>query len=179
MKDIRNQAHLAFQHSNDEIILIGETLGWLGQSLYLREIENREEGGPPPVDLSMERRNGDFVRSLIESEEVNVCHDVSDGGVLVAIAEMSIASGIGAKLTPPKINIPLFSWAFGEDQARYIIAANNSEHILQAARKADVTAEVVGTTGGSTLTLGSATSISVRELRNCHRNWLEHYMQTR
>ncbi len=177
LKDIRNQAYLAFQQSNEKIILIGETFGWLGQSLYLREIENREEGAPPPVDLSMERRNGDFVRKLIESEEVNVCHDVSDGGLLVAIAEMSIASSIGAKLTPPKINIPLFSWAFGEDQARYIITVNNAEHILNLAHEADVPAEVIGTTGGSTLTLGSAASISVVDLRNCHRHWLEHYMQ--
>ena len=179
LKDIKNQAHLAFQRSNEEIILIGETVGWLGQSLYLREMENREEGAPPPVDLSVERRNGDFVRNLIESEEVRVCHDVSDGGILVAIAEMSITSGIGAKLAPKRINIPLFSWAFGEDQARYIIAANNTEHILNAARKADVPAEVIGTTGGSTLTLGSLTSISMKELRKCHRHWFEHYMQSR
>ena len=142
-------------------------------------MEDREEGAPPPVDLSVERRNGDFVRNLIESEEVRVCHDVSDGGILVAIAEMSITSGIGAKLAPKRINIPLFSWAFGEDQARYIIAANNTEHILNAARKADVPAEIIGTTGGSTLTLGSLTSISVKELRKCHRHWFEHYMQSR
>ena len=91
---------------------------------------------------------------------------------------MSIASGIGAKLTPPQIDIPLFSWAFGEDQARYIIAVNNAEQILNSARKAAVPAEVIGTTGGSTLTLGSATSISVMELRDCHRHWFEQYMQS-
>ena len=91
-------ATIAFKREGDSIILIGETKGHLGQSLYLREIEGREEGPPPPVDLAAEKRNGDFVRSLIEAGRVDTVHDVSDGGLLVAIAEMAMPSGIGAKL---------------------------------------------------------------------------------
>ena len=76
----------------DVVILIGETGGHLGASLYLREIEGREAGPPPPVDLAAERRNGDFVRSMIRDGLVAACHDVSDGGLLVALAEMAIAA---------------------------------------------------------------------------------------
>ena len=76
--------------------MIGETAGWLGQSLYLRDICGREEGAPPPVDLAAEKRNGDFVRGLIAAKLATAVHDVSDGGLAVALAEMAIASGIGA-----------------------------------------------------------------------------------
>ena len=92
---------LAFKAEGEAILLIGETHGWLGQSLYLREICGREEGAPPPVDLAAEQRNGDFVRGLIRDGLVTAVHDVSDGGLLVALAEMAMASGIGAVLEAP------------------------------------------------------------------------------
>ena len=76
-----------------DIVLIGATKGALGQSLWLREIAGREDGAPPPVDLAAERANGDFVRALILSGGVRACHDVSDGGILVALAEMALAGG--------------------------------------------------------------------------------------
>src|SRR5215510_9738712 len=98
LRDVHRSATIAFKREGDAIILIGETKGHLGQSLYLREIEGREEGGAPPVDLAAEKRNGNFVRKLIEAGRLDTVHDVSDGGLLVAIAEMAMASGIGAKL---------------------------------------------------------------------------------
>ena len=102
--------------------MIGKTAGWLGQSLYLRDICGREDGAPPPVDLAAERRNGDFVRGLIESRAVTAVHDVSDGGLAVALAEMAMAGGIGASIeaSPP---LPELGFLFGEDQARYIVTA--------------------------------------------------------
>ena len=79
-----------------DIVLIGATEGWLGQSLWLREVTGREDGAPPPVDLTVERTNGDFVRARILDGTVRACHDVSDGGMLVAVAEMAMAGGVGA-----------------------------------------------------------------------------------
>ena len=96
--DFTKSATLAFKAPDEAILLIGETRGWLGQSLYLREICEREEGAPPPVDLAAERRNGDLVRALIAEGIATAVHDVSDGGLLVALAEMAMASGIGAEL---------------------------------------------------------------------------------
>src|SRR5207244_219195 len=101
------------------IILVGETAGWLGQSLYLRELCGREEGAPPPVDLAVERRNGDFVRSQIDARRVAACHDLSDGGLLVGLAEMCIAGGTGVTLgIPAGTDVPSHAFFYGEDQAR-------------------------------------------------------------
>ena len=96
--DFTKSMTLAFKADGEAILLIGETRGWLGQSLYLRDICGREEGAPPPVDLAAEKRNGDFVRGLIRDGLATAVHDVSDGGLLVALAEMAMASGIGAVL---------------------------------------------------------------------------------
>src|SRR4029079_8322783 len=122
LADFTKSASLAFNSADETSRLVGETRGWLGQSLYLREICEREEGAPPPVDLAAERRNGDFVRGLIGEGAVTAVHDVSDGGLLVAIAEMAMASGIGAELQHPLIAAHAF-W-FGEDQARYVVTAD-------------------------------------------------------
>jgi phosphoribosylformylglycinamidine (FGAM) synthase-like enzyme len=84
-----------------DLVLIGTTAGHLGQSLWLREIAHREEGAPPPVDLTAERRNGDFVRSQILAGTVLACHDCADGGLLVTLAEMAMATATGATLHAP------------------------------------------------------------------------------
>ena len=98
LDDFTKSATLAFKREGEAILLVGETQGWLGQSLYLREICGREDGAPPPVDLIEERENGDFVRALIRDGTATAAHDLSDGGLLVALAEMAMASGIGATL---------------------------------------------------------------------------------
>ena len=124
--DRSRMATLALKADGEALLLVGggDGAGWLGQSLYLREIEGREEGAPPPVDLAAERRTGDFVRALIEQGRLRTCHDISDGGLLVAIAEMALAGGIGATLeAPPEATGPLLqAWLFGEDQGRYVVA---------------------------------------------------------
>src|SRR5690606_2189412 len=86
--DFTTSATLAFKAENEAILLIGETQGWLGQSVYLRDLCGREEGAPPPVDLAAERRHGDAVRGMIRGGVVNAVHDLSDGGLAVALAEM-------------------------------------------------------------------------------------------
>src|SRR5437660_1033481 len=138
--DFTRAATLAFKQEGEAILLIGETAGWLGQSLYLREICEREEGAPPPVDLAAERNNGDLVRALIAEGIATAVHDVSDGGLLVAIAEMAMASGIGAELDRPPL--PGHAFWFGEDQARYVVtvAPGVAETVLARARAAGVPA---------------------------------------
>lgn len=169
-------ANIAFKAKGDTIILIGNTSGWLGASMYLREAEGREDGAPPPVDLATERKNGDFVRDLISSGQIDTCHDISDGGLLVAIAEMAMAGGIGAEITSPETDIPLFAWAFGEDQARYVITSNKSEAILNAAPSVGISASIIGVVGGAALTLGGSILISLSELVQRHQDWLPNYM---
>src|SRR5499425_2218759 len=106
LDDFKRSATLAFKRAGETILLVGETTGWLGQCLYLREICGREEGAPPPVDLTEERENGDFVRAVILDGIATAAHDISDGGLLVAIAEMAMASSIGAELSAAPSDIP-------------------------------------------------------------------------
>jgi len=176
LADLAKAATVAFKNAGDAIVLIGETRGHLGSSLYLREIEGREDGAPPPVDLAAERRNGDFVRTRIAAGQVSACHDVSDGGLLVALVEMALASGVGAEIVAPNDAPPVHAWLFGEDQARYVLATPDPDSILAAARTAGVPAARIGTAGGNGLTLKGFGTISLPELRDAHEGWLPRFM---
>ncbi|MCA3348964.1 MAG: phosphoribosylformylglycinamidine synthase subunit PurL [Roseomonas sp.] len=151
-----------------DLVLIGETRGWLGQSLWLREIAGREEGAPPPVDLVAERRNGDFVRARILAGEVLASHDCADGGLLVALAEMAMGSGIGARLSPAPEGIPAHGFWFGEDQARYVLAVADGAALIAKASAAGVPAQLIGSAGGGDLVLPDGAAISVQKLAAAH-----------
>jgi phosphoribosylformylglycinamidine synthase len=166
---------IAFKSGSETILLIGETAGWLGRSLYLRDLCGREEGAPPPVDLAAERRHGEFVRAMIADGLVTAVHDVSDGGVLVALTEMAMASGIGAVLeTPP--GIPAHAFWFGEDQARFLITAKNAEPIFERAKAAAVPLIRLGATGGAVLSLAGERPLLVGDLKRRFEAWLPGYM---
>ncbi|MBM3581130.1 MAG: phosphoribosylformylglycinamidine synthase II, partial [Alphaproteobacteria bacterium] len=107
---------------------------------------------------------------------VGAVHDLSDGGLLVGIAEMALASGIGAEIAPPQGTPPLHAWLFGEDQARYLLTVREADAFLAAAAKAGVKAAIVGRTGGDGLTVHGERSISLAELRAAHEGWLPRYM---
>src|SRR6202012_2737675 len=121
LDDFTKSATLAVKAAGGAVLLSGDTQGWLGQSVYLRDICGREEGAPPPVDLAAEKRNGDVVRGMIRSGTATAAHDLSDGGLLVALAEMAIASDIGAQLLAAPASIVPHAYWFGEDPARYIV----------------------------------------------------------
>jgi len=174
--DAHRAVDLALKRDGDAVILIGETRGHLGASLYLREIEGSEAGPPPPVDLAAERKNGDFVRSKIAGGYVVACHDLGDGGLLVALAEMAMAGGRGVALNPPPGGLPPHAWLFGEDQARYLIETAAPEELLAAAQNRGIYAQRIGRVGGSALTLPGAGAISVAELKAANEAWLPGYM---
>ncbi len=174
--DARQATDLALKHDGDSLILIGETRGHLGSSLYLREIEGREAGQPPLVDLPAERRNGDFVRAEIRAGHAAACHDLADGGLLVAIAEMAMAGGHGVALDPLPADLPRHAWLFGEDQGRYLIETADPAIMLAAARANGVPARLIGVVGGVALTLPNAGAISVNALKAANEAWLPGYM---
>ncbi len=171
LKDLNKRTGNSFVAAGEDIIVIGETKGHLGASLYLREILGKEEGTPPPVDLKAEKANGDFVRSLIQNGKISACHDVSDGGLLVAIAEMTYGNGIGANVTASG---DVGFW-FGEDQARYVISTSNSSIILEAAKKSGIVVMELGKTQVSQLTIDGK-SINTSELKSKNEAWLPNYM---
>jgi phosphoribosylformylglycinamidine synthase len=171
--DLRKTTNIAFKAAGRQIAMIGEQAGHLGQSLLARHLKNTDQGPAPAVDLKLERKNGDFVRQLIGDGLCDSCHDVSDGGLLVAVAEMALAGNIGAHLTETNTTA-----LFAEDQARYVIsfspeAADNSK---QQAQNAGVQLTVIGSTGGETLTLDEEVHISLISLREANEAWLPAYM---
>ncbi|HUD59914.1 MAG TPA: phosphoribosylformylglycinamidine synthase subunit PurL [Acetobacteraceae bacterium] len=159
-----------------DIVLVGTTRGWLGQSLWLREIAGREEGAPPSVDLAAERATGDFVRAQILAGHVRACHDVSDGGVMVAVAEMAMAGMTGVRLSTSPREIPSHAYWYGEDQGRYVLAVPDSGSLIRMAESAGLAAVRIGTSGGQDLTLPDGGTISVRALRAAHERFFPSWM---
>jgi phosphoribosylformylglycinamidine synthase II len=178
LADFTASATLAFKAPGEAILLVGETRGALGQSLYLRDICGREEGAPPPVDLAAERRNGDFVRALIGERIATAVHDLSDGGLLVALAEMAMASGIGAQLAAAPAGLAPHAFWFGEDQARYVVTVreDDAQKVITRAAAAGVAIGRLGHSGDAALTISGERSILIRSLTERFENWLPDYM---
>jgi len=175
--DVDATSGIAFRKEGDAILLIGSTEGWLGQSAWLATICGLEEGAPPPVDLVVERRNGEFVKALIEARRTTTVHDLSDGGLAVALAEMAISGGVGAVVDDLPRG-PRHAILFGEDQGRYLVACSEQDavSILQQAASADVPAMRIGKTGGAALQFVGDAPISLEAMRAAWENALPDYM---
>ncbi|WP_312797320.1 phosphoribosylformylglycinamidine synthase subunit PurL [Tianweitania sp.] len=185
LNDWDRMARVAFSGENQPILLVGAPQQWgthLGQSVYFRDIHGRNDGPPPPVDLDAELKVGTFVRGLIERGVAKSVHDLSDGGLAVGLAEMAMASGIGATV-PGLADIDPIPVFFGEDQNRYLVAldldpqGSEFEAILREAEAAGIFAPWIGTTGGTDLKLGQARAISVADLANAHESWFPAFME--
>jgi phosphoribosylformylglycinamidine synthase subunit PurL len=176
IEDADNIARMNTAKEGDILLLAGLPGKHLGQSLYLRECLGREEGSPPPVDLSMEKRNGDFIRATIRAGLVSACHDLSDGGLAVAVAELCLASNTGSILDF-ECALP-HAALFGEDQARYIVTANaaNTEKLTKLADNANVPISVLGRITGSDLIIGNWIKLPIARLRMIHENWFPQFM---
>ena len=150
------------------LVVIGQSPdvddGWLGVSLYARNMAGAPDAAPPPVDLEAELRNGLFVQQQIKSGLISAAHDISDGGLAVAVAEMCIAGRLGASIDVPETGNRI-GWAFGEDQARYVIATSAPDALLTAAQEAGVPAAAIGSTRTEAeLQFGNEDAISVEEI---------------
>jgi phosphoribosylformylglycinamidine synthase II len=177
VENVAKTQTIAFKQAGDVILLIGETLGHLGQSAYLREICGRDDGAPPPVDLVAEKKHGDFVRALVRDGKVTAAHDLSEGGLALALAEMAISGGLGAQVRSAPA-IATHGYLFGEDQGRYLLTAApaEAEAIEAAAQVAGIAAAPIGTTGGDALTIESETAIFIDDLRRRFERWLPDFM---
>jgi phosphoribosylformylglycinamidine synthase len=180
LDDWSKSATIAFKATGDVIMLVGEAGGHLGQSLWLRELHRREEGPPPPVDLDAERRNGAFVRAQIAGGALTAVHDVADGGLAVAVAEMALAGDIGAMIAIPT-PLGLAGTFFAEDQGLYVTTVDDSRLLdfLTAADRAGVTVERIGRTIANRLIFECATrdhALSLDELRTAHEEFFPRLM---
>ncbi|WP_426040558.1 phosphoribosylformylglycinamidine synthase subunit PurL [Brevundimonas sp. TWP2-3-4b1] len=162
--------------AGDSLVLIGETQGELGASIYLREVLGREDGAPPPVDLKLERKTGDFVRAMIEGGRLTCVHDLSDGGLIGAAADLALASDVGVVLDASSAT-HAHVLLFAEDQARYLVAVPNPQDVLAAAREAGLHASVVGQARGDAFASTDLFSIPLKHLREIHEGWMPGWIE--
>ena len=181
LADFTKSATLAFKAEGEAILVIGDTQGWLGQSVYLRDICHREEGAPPPVDLHAEKRNGDVVRGMIHAGTATAVHDIADGGLLVALAEMAMAGHIGATLDAAPAATLSHAYWFGEDQARYIVTVKQADllAVVTKLRAVEVPCVQIGLTGGDSVVIEGDRAVHVEHLRSAHERWLPAYMNSK
>ncbi|RJT25095.1 phosphoribosylformylglycinamidine synthase subunit PurL [Chakrabartia godavariana] len=158
MPDWSKTATIAFKGEGQAIWLIGGKGTYLGQSIWLREVQGKEAGAAPSVDLAAERANAEQVRQLVQDGIATAVHDVADGGLIVAVAEMALAGKIGATLDPMTT-----AEAFGEDQARYVVTTSADATIPGAVR--------IGTTGGD-----SVAGVALATLRTAHEGFFPNLM---
>jgi phosphoribosylformylglycinamidine synthase len=175
--DVTKSVGLAFRKEGEAIFVIGETHGHIGQSIYLRDICGKEEGAPPPVHLTTERRHGKFVRTHITDGDITACHDVSDGGLLVALAEMALAGNIGCALdlgdNHPESDVGFW---FGEDQARYVVTVKDADDFQVKLDEANIPHILLGQTDGAGLSIKGSGSVELSALRALHEGWMPEYM---
>jgi phosphoribosylformylglycinamidine synthase len=177
LPDWSAMARIGTMTEGDVLILLGGDGSHLGQSIYLRDLFGRADGPPPPVNLVAERRNGDFVRSAIGNGQITACHDLSDGGLALALAEMCMAAEIGVHIRLSGSH-PVHAELFGEDQARYLVAVRPdiANWIGVNAEGAGVPFRKLGDVGGDTLVIHDVASIAVQRLRDAHESWFPHFM---
>ncbi|MCW4114433.1 phosphoribosylformylglycinamidine synthase subunit PurL [Aurantimonas sp. MSK8Z-1] len=162
--------------AGDVLFLVGGDGSHLGASIFLRELCGREDGAPPPVSLADERRNGDFVRGLIRAGTVATCHDLSDGGLAVALAELCIASDTGVHVEAG--DGPAHAILFGEDQGRYLVAVapQDADAVVASAGTAGVPLRRLGVAGGDRLAVEGRLDLALADLTVAHERWFPDYM---
>ncbi|WP_324806797.1 phosphoribosylformylglycinamidine synthase subunit PurL [Sphingomonas sp. LY29] len=174
LADWSNSATVAFKDEGDELILLGHGSGHIGQSLWLDVCHGIKAGAAPAVDLDVERRLGELVRTLIADGLVTAVHDISDGGALVAIAEMGMAGGKGAALTLPNVPNPA-TILFGEDQGRVLVTTMDVAAVVGAATEVDIFAASIGKVVGDAIE-GPGFRVNVTDLRAAHEGFFPKLM---
>ncbi|MGO4621184.1 phosphoribosylformylglycinamidine synthase subunit PurL [Ensifer sp. 2YAB10] len=181
INDWSKMVRIRFAAEGETILLAGAPAGLgshIAQSVYMRDVHGRTDGPAPHVDLAHERKVGDFVRGLIVDGLVTAVHDCSSGGLALAVAEMAMASGIGAAVDAVAGHDPIATF-YGEDQGRYVVtvAAGALDAVAARAKAAGVSLPVIGKTGGDAVKLGEAKAVSVADLRAAHEAWFPEFMQ--
>ena len=177
--DVSKMVDIGFRNEGDLVVVIGREQGWLGQSVYQLMYSEKLEGAPPEVDLADELKAGKLIRSLIREGRVSAVHDCSDGGLLVAVAEMALAGGLGAELFPYEGKLPSHAIWFGEDHGRYVVAVspNKAEEVVERARLLALPARIIGKVSGDRISLKGEAFLPIDELRETHEEWLPDYME--
>ena len=161
------------------ILVVGKTLGHLYQSEFFREVLEIKDGPPPEINLFNEKNNGLLIQTLISKKLVNSVHDISSGGILVALSEMCISGKIGANIKVPRNNISLHEYLFGEDQSRYLIEINeeNNVEVSKILERNNIYYEIIGKTQKDSLYLNNEFNIKLNDLSELNSFWFRNYFK--
>ena len=179
IKNLNDMTTKNFKESGNHILVIGKTLGHLFQSEFFREIFNFNEGPPPEINLFNEKNNGLAVLNLISKKLVNSVHDISAGGIIIALSEMCNSGNIGAIIKPPRNDINLHEYLFGEDQSRYIIEVKekNIKEVVKILKENSIYFEKMGTTRNESLEVDKEFKINLNELDLLRNYWFKNYFK--
>ena len=179
IKNLNNMMTKNFKESNNHILIIGKTLGHLYQSEFYREVLDFRDGEPPEINLFNEKNNGLSVLELISNKLVKSVHDISSGGILVALSEMCVTNRIGAKINIPKNSVKLHEYLFGEDQSRYIIEVKdkNIKEVEKILKHNNIYFDKIGITHGENLEIKNEFKISIDELDKSYKYWFDNYFK--
>ncbi len=178
IKNYKKMINMSFKKEDNLIFVIGKTHGDINQSLFAREILKNKKGPPPEVNLFNEKNNGTTLIKLIDKKLLLSAHDISQGGILINLAEMCISGKMGAKIKSPKSLINLLEYFFGEDQGRYIveIEKKNTDIFSEILNSNSVFFEQIGTTQKDILSLDSEFNINVNDLSKYNDSWFKKYI---
>jgi phosphoribosylformylglycinamidine synthase len=175
LDDWEKSATIAVKAAGETLVLLGHSTGHVGQSLWLDTCHGRRDGTAPPVDLNVEKRLGALTQELIVDGTISAAHDISDGGALVAIAEMALAGKMGVELSLPNVPNPA-AILFGEDQGRMLVTTTAPDSVIAKATAANIFAAPIGKTGGDDIR-GPGFTTRLADLRAAHEGFFPALMQ--
>ena len=178
IKNYKNMVTMDLKQTDNILLVVGKTEGDLDQSLFARDVLNEKNGPPPEINLFNEKNNGETILKLIDKKLIKSSHDVSLGGIIIALSKMCIKGKKGATLKKPNYLINEFEYLFGEDQGRYIIEIekNNFKNVTEFLEKNSVHYDELGTVNENELVINDKSKVTIDELTKSHTNWLTNYM---
>ena len=176
IQDVNKSMTLSLKSSDSLLLVVGETKGHIHQSALCHDILHLKKGPPPAINLNEEKKNSFFVRELIDKKIAKSVHDISDGGIALAVAEMCMAGKMGAKIITNLIDAERVKFLFGEDQARYLVEIKNEdcENVMKLAKEQEISLLQLGSTKKENLTIDEM-KISVDDLLKLNNKWFHNY----
>ena len=177
IKNLKKIQNHRFKKIDTQVVIVGKTFGHLNQSVFMDELYNLHEGMPPEVNLSNEKNNGEIILDLINKNLINSVHDISTGGIILALAEMSLSSQIGIKIDKPKKLSNIFEYFFGEDQSRYLVEIDkkNFSKVEKVFKNNNIYFDNIGVTQKDYFELDNDLKISVKELYEINNKWYNNF----
>ena len=176
IQDVKKSMTLSLKFSDSLLLVVGETKGHIHQSALCHDILHLKKGPPPAINLNEEKKNSFFVRELIDKKIAKSVHDISDGGIALAVAEMCMAGKMGAKIITNLIDAERVKFLFGEDQARYLVEIKNEDcqNVMKLAKEQEISLLQLGSTKKENLTIDEM-KISVDALLKLNNKWFHNY----